>query len=601
MPAISFPLLRGEQGVPDFPLAGRLVTVGQSKECSLNLVGKGIPDRAGHLLFRGGEYQAQAAAPASGFKVNGKTATEPVPLRHGDALEIGPHRFRYLEKPDATQEAPKNSTAASWNEIAEALALLLRDRDSDDFAALVSGVSRLFRCDAARMVEEDSQTGERRTVARFPVQSGLERFSNRAIDWAKASEGAVLTQEADWEVENPAQSLRTNSVSSVLCAALREQDRILGYLYLDRLRGAAPFTESDRELCDSLRPLFSEILERRGEMRRQRETIARLQSAGEAKGGMIYASRVMGEMLELAAKAARTSVTVLITGETGTGKELLAKYLHEQSPRTGKPFLALNCGAIPENLMESELFGHEKGAFTGADQRRIGLFQSAHQGTLLLDEIGELAPNLQVKLLRVLQEGEVTPVGGTQPMKIDVRVLAATNRDLALDVREGRFRQDLYFRLSVLKLALPPLRNREQDTLLLADYLVRKYATQFGLPSKSLSQAAKNRLLAYAFPGNIRELENSIQKALLMSEGVQISAEDLSWEGDVFLPGSSASFTLKAVRQEAEKKAIASSLAKAGGNVSLAAKILDVDRKWLMKLMEEAGLKADDFRGKGES
>jgi transcriptional regulator with PAS, ATPase and Fis domain len=288
---------------------------------------------------------------------------------------------------------------------------------------------------------------------------------------------------------------------------------------------------------------------------------------------------------------------VLVRGETGTGKEMLARFLHSQSPRAQKPFLAMNCGAIPENLIESELFGHEKGAFTGADQRKIGLFEAADGGTVFLDEIGDLPLSLQVKLLRILQEGEITRIGNPNPVKVDVRVVSATHRDLASEVEAGRFRQDLFFRLSVLDIHLPPLRERGQDVLLLAEFLLRKYLQQFGLPPKALSQGARNKLLEYAFPGNVRELENVIQKAILLSDGPAIRPEDLQWAArEAEGKRAGALPTLKEARARAEKEAIAAALERGGGNVSLAAKLLDVDRKWLMKLMEESGLSADAYR-----
>jgi transcriptional regulator with PAS, ATPase and Fis domain len=384
-----------------------------------------------------------------------------------------------------------------------------------------------------------------------------------------------------------------------LCVAMREADGIIGYLYMDRISGIQPFSEKDRELCDSLGRLFAEILTHRRALGRQKEAIARLQSNSLASGsGIIHSSAEMVKVLDLALRVALTDATVIIRGETGTGKEVLARFLHANSARAGKPFYALNCGAIPENLIESELFGHEKGAFTGADQRKTGLFESADGGTLFLDEIGDLPLNLQVKLLRVLQESEITRVGSPKPIKVNVRILSATHRNLANEVREGRFRQDLFFRLSVLELELPPLRERGQDVLLLSDFLLKKYALQFGLPGKILSTSARNKLLAYAFPGNVRELENVIQKAILLSDSKQINAEDLQMEADVggAEKAPNALKSLKEVRGEAEKQAIDSALTRSSGNVSLAAKMLDVDRKWLMKLIEEAGLRADDYR-----
>jgi DNA-binding NtrC family response regulator len=474
----------------------------------------------------------------------------------------------------------------------------------------VAGAARLLRCDAARVVEEDPSTGERRTLARYPAAAGLERFSKRAIDWAKESRRAVLLQGSEWDEGESINSLRKNAVGTVLCVCLREgaapatggeaapAGEPLGYLYLDRLGGSEPFHEDDRAFVESLGRLFGAVLTQRRESARQRESIARLQEAQSgAAPGIIHASPAMSAALELAGKMARTGGNVLIRGETGTGKEMMARFIHAQSPRAGKPFLALNCGAIPENLIESELFGHEKGAFTGADQRKIGLFESADGGTVFLDEIGDLPLSLQVRLLRVLQEGEIARVGNPAPVKVDVRVVSATHRDLAAEVQAGRFRQDLFFRLSVLDVNLPPLRERGQDVVLLAEHLLRKYLQRFGLAPKSLSQGARSKLLAYAFPGNVRELENVIQKAILLCDGAAIRPEDLQWAGgESDGKAGGAMPTLKEARARAEKEAISAALGRSSGNVSLAAKLLDVDRKWLMKLMEEAGLSADTYR-----
>lgn len=613
----NYPLLHDEESGQDFPLNGRIITFGSSKDCGLPLSGKGMRDRMGHFLFREGQYVVQSLYPGDKIKVDGKPVRESVVIPHHALIEMGERRFRFLEKDvvspgenplaELKQDAeagqkqdfsPSDPSITSIGEVIEALLRLLKDRDADIFSSLVASVSRLLRCDAARVVEENPETGHRQTIAKYPAQSGLERFSNRAIDWAKSSGKTVLMQEADWEDQNSIHSLNANAIASILCVALRGEAGILGYLYMDRMRHGRQFSETERTLCDILSSVFVEILANKNDFQRQKETISRLQAAQQAaKSGIVHASPVMAQLLELAAKVARTDAAVLIRGETGTGKEMLARFLHEKSPRADKPFRALNCGAIPENLIESELFGHEKGAFTGADQRKIGLFEAADGGTVFLDEIGDLRLSLQVKLLRVLQENEITRLGGSQPIRIHVRILSATHRDLAKEVAEGRFRQDLYFRLAVLDLELPALRARGQDVLLLAEYLLKKYLLQFGLPPKTLSTAARSKLLAYAFPGNVRELENVIQKAILLSGSSSITPEDLSLERN---NGESQPLnsmpTLKAVRAQAERDAIQMALEKTAGNISLAAKLLDIDRKWLMKLMEELNLNANVYR-----
>ncbi|MEO7423980.1 MAG: sigma 54-interacting transcriptional regulator [Fibrobacteria bacterium] len=604
MSPMAFPLLRNEKDGSQTAIVGRLFTFGSSQDCNLRLADKGVPALVGHFLFREGSYHMQALGEGFRVQVNGRDISGAVELRDQDQILLGASAFRFLTGlPEAGKkgepETESDPASQPLTDLIDAVVTLLRERDADVFHALVLCVSRLLRCDAARVVEEDPATNARTTIARYPAHSGLERFSDRAIDWSKASPHAVLLKEADWEDRNSINSLRQNAVASVLCVAMREADGIIGYLYMDRLGGASPFAEEERKLCDSLGRLFGEILAHKRAIVRQQDAIARLQSASLPSGsGIIHSSPAMAKLLALAMRVARTDGTVIIRGETGTGKEVLARFLHANSTRADKPFYALNCGAIPENLIESELFGHEKGAFTGADQRKIGLFENAHGGTLFLDEIGDLPLNLQVKLLRVLQESEITRLGSPKAIKVDVRILSATHRTLAEEVREGRFRQDLFFRLSVLELELPPLRDRDQDVILLSDYLLKKYLQQFGLPAKNLTAAARNKLLGYAFPGNVRELENVIQKAILLSGPKQIDAEDLQLDQAASAgenpPG--AIRTLKEVRVEAEKKAIETAMRKTAGNVSLAAKLLDVDRKWLMKLMEEADVHADDFR-----
>ena len=239
----------------------------------------------------------------------------------------------------------------------------------------------------------------------------------------------------------------------------------------------------------------------------------------------VVQDRAMLDVLKLADRIARADASVLITGESGTGKEMVARHLHRASRRSAGPFVALNCAAIPENLLESELFGHEKGAFSGALARRIGKFESANGGTLLLDEIGEMDINLQSKLLRALQEREIERLGGNAPVKIDVRILAATNRDLAADAAAGRFRDDLYFRLNVIRLHLPPLRDRPADIAALADHFAHKYADLNGLPHRRLTVDAYRLLENHAWRGNVRELENCIHRAVLLSIGDVIAPD----------------------------------------------------------------------------
>jgi DNA-binding NtrC family response regulator len=315
------------------------------------------------------------------------------------------------------------------------------------------------------------------------------------------------------------------------------------------------------------------------ESRVRREAAGLARSPGSAPEGFVGASRAMQELFTVVRRAAISSYPALVTGESGTGKELVARALHQASGRGA--FVAVNCAALPENLLESELFGHEKGAFSGAERENPGLFQAADGGTLFLDEIGDLPLSLQPKLLRVLEEGEVRPVGSTRPRTVDVRVVAATNRDLEQEVEGGRFRQDLFWRLNVVHLHVPALRERPADIPLLAEHF---------LASRRIAPEAMAVLTAYAWPGNVRELRNALERAVTLSPSGEIGVADLPPR--VRETGRVTALVAEAARRElplreVEKAYVLEILARVGGNKSRAAEILEMDRKTLYRKLEE--------------
>src|SRR5919109_1653844 len=292
---------------------------------------------------------------------------------------------------------------------------------------------------------------------------------------------------------------------------------------------------------------------------------------------------------EVVKRAAPTRATVLILGESGTGKELIAQALHEESPRRDKPFIKVSCAALTETLLESELFGHERGSFTGAVGRKEGRFELADSGTLFLDEIGEIPPSTQVKLLRALQQREFERVGGTETLKVDVRVVAATNRDLAAEVKEGRFREELFYRLNVVTVTLPPLRKRKGDIPALVSHFIEKYAKSYGKPLRRLGPGTLNALLAYDWPGNVRELENAIERAVVLSRDGELTLDDLppSLRGSRGQPAPAASVTPGATLRELERDAILRALAAVDGSTTRAAKMLGISvRKVQYRLKE---------------
>jgi len=333
-----------------------------------------------------------------------------------------------------------------------------------------------------------------------------------------------------------------------------------------------------------------------------RLTIDRLEGTGEIFG----VSPAISAVRQMIARVAPTSATVLITGETGTGKELVARAIHKNSPRAAKPFVAVNCAAFTETLLESELFGHEKGAFTGADRLRQGLFEAAHEGTLFLDEAGEMSPSTQAKLLRVLAEGKILRVGSTKPRDVDVRVVAATHRNLEERVKDGTFRQDLYYRLAVVPIHLAPLRERADDIPGLCELFSRLAAQELKVPMRTIQREAIEKLQRYDFPGNIRELRNLIERALILSSGSELvpadfllgpstsSASGSSSSSAEWISGLPESVSLRNLLEDVEKSLISRALQSSGGVQAEAARRLQLSRSDLSYKLGKFGLKTPD-------
>jgi Nif-specific regulatory protein len=309
--------------------------------------------------------------------------------------------------------------------------------------------------------------------------------------------------------------------------------------------------------------------------------------------------RIVGESREIkqviadALKVANSKTTVLIEGESGTGKELLARLIHRSGPRRDNPFVIVNCGALPETLLEAELFGHEKGSFTGALYRKIGLFETADGGTIFLDEIGEMSQTMQVKLLRVLQEGTFNRIGSSVPITVDVRVISATNKHLKKMTADGQFREDLFYRLNVIQLKIPPLRDRRDDITVLADYFLAKFNAERGLRKKEFSSEAVKAILSYDWPGNVRELENAIERAVVMGDDSRIVVSDLPiGKTDGGLDGGvEVGMTLKEAQDLFKKEFLEKTLAYTHGNRKKAAAVMGIQRTYLSRLISEYDLR----------
>jgi Nif-specific regulatory protein len=448
---------------------------------------------------------------------------------------------------------------------------------------------------------------ERRLAAvRFPADRGIAGAVQLS---GRAEHVADVTRDPRWfgEVDD-----RTGMTThSLLCAPLRGRRGSLGVLSL-RNKVSGGFTDDDLRLITAVADNIGLALDTAHQLGDARGTADRLRgevevlqhqlARGTGTDAIVGHSTAMQGVFRLIESAAALPVTVLITGETGAGKELIARAIHAGGARRARPFVAINCGALSETLLESELFGHRKGAFTGALSDRKGLFEVADGGTVFLDEVGDMPLSMQVKLLRALQEGEILPVGATAPLGVDVRVLSATNRDLVTAVRDGAFRSDLFYRLSAFPIAVPPLRARRDDIPLLAARLLERTTRRFERPLAQFTPGALERLCAYDWPGNVRELQNEIERTVALAvPGTAIDVGDLSvhvrgHDADSAPPPlATAGVTLRRARDLFERDFIARVLSQHGGNASRAARALGISRVMLHKKLRAYGMRRMDL------
>ena len=417
------------------------------------------------------------------------------------------------------------------------------------------------------------------------------RVSRTLLKKITAERTSLLLDNIKRSSMGQAASLQSAGVKSALCVPLLLGDRVSGAIYLDTRSPENPFDSDHLQLITAVAGLISLAWENVRHLEKLREENKYLHEEINLNHELVGDSPRMRAVYELIRRVAATDSTVLIQGESGTGKELVARAVHNSSSRVDGPFVAVNCAAITETLLESELFGHEKGAFTGAVAQKKGKIELANGGTLFLDEIGEFAVALQAKLLRVLQEREFERVGGTHPMKIDVRFVAATNRGLLQAVEAGTFRRDLYHRLNVVSITLPALRERTEDIPLLADYFVAKASRKCRMRPKPISPEAQACLLSYDWPGNVRELEHAMERALVLGSSDKILPEDLPAEIFESASGEPSSSNFQSVVKDQKKQVVQKAMQQSGGNYIEAAKLLGIHPNSLLRLIRNLNLK----------
>lgn len=466
---------------------------------------------------------------------------------------------------------------------------------------IVKSVTDLLACEASSLFLVDASGTELEIrVATGPVSGPIKamrlKMGEGIAGWVAEKREGMIVNDVGRDPRFAQQTDRSTGFStrSIMAVPLEDQSQVVGVLEVINTAKARRFEPSDLELLTAFGSYVSIALRNAQMFCAIRDENKLLQSSvDERYRTVIVESPSMQRLVEMAKKAARSGATVLLLGESGVGKEILARSIHAWSPRAGKPFVAVNCVALSDHLLESELFGHEKGAFTGAHQQKRGLLELANGGTIFLDEIGDMKPELQAKLLRVLQDRVFDRVGGTQPIHVDVRVIAATNQDLKTSVKDGRFRKDLYFRLNVVALAIPPLRDRREDIPALAQLFVARYARELKRPPMSIDPQAMAALVQYAWPGNVREVANIIERAVVLVEDDVILVEDLVL--DVVAADSAPEDTLMCLPfhesvEGFKRMRLQKAISTVGGSKTKAAHALKLQPTYLSRLCKQLGI-----------
>jgi Nif-specific regulatory protein len=592
------------------------ISIGRDEANQVCLIDSAVSRRHCAIQQAGDQYELVDLDSHNGTFVNG------VPIRrkfvdHGDTIRIGNSEFVFLTHegevfPSAEMRLSSVSSNSTLTGIRVEHPVALPafgaevGRMARDLAALfrISNVinslrdSELLQRELLRLISEVVPADHGAVV----LQTDLEEETNSICSWSRQP-GATqkieiqreLVHRAIWERAAVFANAASNSsdMQNVLCLPLVAVEKTIGVIYLTSLHPAPPFREDHIHFLDSVSRIAAVALENILALDALRSENQRLKRELNPASNLIGESRQIRQLEDFISRVAQSDSTVLIRGESGTGKEVVARSIHQSSPRKERPFVAINCAAIPEALLESELFGHEKGAYTGAIGMRKGKLEAADDGTLFLDEIGELAPPMQAKLLRVLQQKEFERVGGTHPVPFKARVLAATNKNLEQAIKSGEFRQDLYYRLNVVSVTVPPLREHREDISLLALYFAAKYAQKAKRPFKGISEEARTLLMGYSWPGNVRELENAIEHAIVLGLTEEILPEDLPSgileEQSAKLEGARYHDTLN----QSKKELILSALRETKGSYPDAARILGVHPKYLHRLARNLNLKSE--------
>ena len=629
-----------------FPIVEAEVSIGRELDNQICLTDLSVSRHHCSIKQDGGQYQLLDHGSLNATIVNGMSVKQHA-LKSGDRIRVGDSLLMFLLE---TENPPDSARLAQFDDtrlIAKNTVLLRKDDainfeqqpsspDSETLARSTRDLNALLKISLAvnsfrqrdAMLEHLLQLifsvipaesgvvllaehyGEADVgVEEFTPVCGWRRVRNtttpakisRTVAERVRNEGvAILSNDvtSDFDLDE-AVSLSVRFVSALLAAPIIISDRVQGVIYLDSSEPSVEFDQDHLQLLRAIAGLAGVALENLRRVNRLEDENQRLRAEISIEHDMVGASQRMREVYLFISKVAPADATVLIRGESGTGKELAARAIHFNSQRAARPFVAINCAALTETLLESELFGHEKGAFTGATAQKKGKLEVAQGGTVFLDELGEMALTLQSKLLRVLQEREFERVGGVRPIKADIRLIAATNRNLEQAIKDGRFREDLYYRLNVICLNLPPLRERREDITALAHYFASKYSQKCKRKVVGVSPEAMSCLMNYDWPGNVREFENAIERAVVLGSSEIIKVEDLpevvieASPSRTSQAGNSAPQNFYDVVNEAKKRLIVDAFDRAQGSYTEAAKLLGMHPNHLHRLIRNLDMKSD--------
>ncbi len=596
MPSLVY-RVPGQQRFKTANLYKRMTSIGRGEENDICVKDDAMEEHHAIIHFDGQTFQIKPVDRKCEIRVGDKKVRKHS-LDHRDEITLGRSVFSFLlyeePKPHGTQEL-SGGIEALRRIVKFSERLLSRYEIGDVLEALLDEVISLTGADKGMIVvAEGNELSVRvaRNLRKQNIQNAVGQLSDSIIEKVVRTKQPLIVSDALHDEEwNSSQSVVNLNLCSVMAAPLMSRGSLLGILYVGNDNVVNLFTQEHLELLVIFSAQASLLVANAvlvNDLKLESADLNR-QLTEMRFGQIIGACDAMRDIYRKVERVAATDVSVLIQGETGTGKELIAREIHNRSDRVRKPFVTINCGAIPENLLESELFGHVRGAFTGATATKPGRFHMADGGTVFLDELGEMPLNLQVKLLRVLQERMVTRVGDTRSESVDIRVVAATNKKLAEEVREGRFREDLFYRLNVVTLHLPPLRERGDDITLIAGYLLGRYCADFNMPSKPLSRDCQIAMKKYAWPGNIRQLENRLKKAVILSDGPVLDAHDLDLQPEDL----EEIMTLADAKERFQRRYINEVLDRNNSNRTKTARDLGVDPRTIFRHLEKEAERTD--------